>query len=1003
MAERRERTHEQSINDALGEVLGKMRKSWTVGPERIGALLGSGRADVLVLDETGWPVAIEAKVANGHAAAEQSAIARLGQKPVGSAQAIESVVALVYPESLMSPSGEALREAIRETNELEYALYARTEGNGRSRLPASGWIRGDVIDLAMLVRRAAVPPPRVTRLASDLSVAVDEAVVLFGFPFGSEQGDALGEVIGQEDDRFGQTRRMAMVVLLNALVFHETLADCGYKVTDRDGNERSVRALDQLWPNDVFDRLGLMAEWQAILDRNYWPVFHTARQMIDPAVTNLSQRKVSDVMDRLRWSSSALTRSGFMRSHDLTGTVLQRLIADRNFLATYYTRPPAAALLAGLALPSDRPLGGSDWADADTLAGVQIGDFACGTGTLLSAAYSRLSLLHEFNDGDARDLHGKMMENGLFGIDVLPTAVHLTATMLAGTHPNAPFDGERLMTMDYGARGNGNVAVGSLELLAKNVQQEMIEEAIALTSGKRSEGEVRDVVNHVGHGKFDLVIMNPPFVRNTNHETAEVPLPAYAAFATTPETQRLMADREKRLARNSPANGHAGLASFFTELAYRKVRPDGTIAEVLPLSALSGQSWDATRKRWRSEYRDIIAVTIAGAGSHDSSFSDDTGIAECLVVASRTLDPPESPRGVFAILTQQPDSPTKGELIASAIQRAIRGGVRQLDDGPLGTTPIMLGDEYCGYLLDCPLPESGPWTLAGVEDLELAQIAYHVRHGSLRTVTGEAHRLPLAEIGEVAEVGPVDRNIGSPTDMERGAFRITPARVASPNHPVLWWHDAARERQLVVEPDAEGTPFDADKAARIWATATRAHYNRDLRFNSQSLVVAMTERPCLGGRAWPSIIFDDPDHEYAFALWSNSTLGLLMHWWMSNKSQNGRGTTTVTGIPRFPTLDVRELSPEQHALARDTFDALRDERFLPFDQIAGDEARARLDRALLVDVLGLPEPLCADGGPLDTLRRKLAAEPQIHGGKKSRLEFTDEGEVSRRKRPRALA
>ena len=115
MVERQERTHEQSINDALGEVLGEMRKSWTVGPERIGALHGSGRADVLVLDETGWPVAIEAKVANGHADAEQSADARLGQKPVGSAQAIESVVAkldrallvdvLGLPESLCAEDG----------------------------------------------------------------------------------------------------------------------------------------------------------------------------------------------------------------------------------------------------------------------------------------------------------------------------------------------------------------------------------------------------------------------------------------------------------------------------------------------------------------------------------------------------------------------------------------------------------------------------------------------------------------------------------------------------------------------------------------------------------------------------------------------------------------------------------------------------------------------------------------------------------------------------------
>ena len=234
--------------------------------------------------------------------------------------------------------------------------------------------------------------------------------------------------------------------------------------------------------------------------------------------------------------------------------------------------------------------------------------------------------------------------------------------------------------------------------------------------------------------------------------------------------------------------------------------------------------------------------------------------------------------------------------------------------------------------------------------------------------------------------------VGSPTDAERGAFEIVASEGGNPNYPVLWWHDAARERQLFVAPDAYGNPVDRDEAARIHATATRAHYNTDLRFNSQSLIVAMTERKCIGGRAWPSVIFENPDHEYAFALWSNSTLGLLMHWWMANKTQSGRGSTTVTGIPRIPTLDVRKLSDEQHEQARVAFDSLRSERFLPFDQIDADDARKELDRALLVDVLGLPESLCAEGGPMEMLRRKIVAEPQIHGGKKSKVVFTDDGE-----------
>jgi hypothetical protein len=186
-----------------------------------------------------------------------------------------------------------------------------------------------------------------------------------------------------------------------------------------------------------------------------------------------------------------------------------------------------------------------------------------------------------------------------------------------------------------------------------------------------------------------------------------------------------------------------------------------------------------------------------------------------------------------------------------------------------------------------------------------------------------------------------------------------------------------------------------------WATAARAHYNRDLRFTSQSLTVAITPVRAIGGRAWPSVVFEKADHEYAFALWCNSTLGLLCHWWMSNKTQEGRGTTTVTSIPAIPTLDVRTLSEAQHVEARRAFELLSEHRFLPFDQVDEDEARAELDRGLLVDVLGSDSALCESHGPMDRLRHKLATEPQIHANKRTRLVFRPDGEASIRRADRS--
>jgi len=159
----------------------------------------------------------------------------------------------------------------------------------------------------------------------------------------------------------------------------------------------------------------------------------------------------------------------------------------------------------------------------------------------------------------------------------------------------------------------------------------------------------------------------------------------------------------------------------------------------------------------------------------------------------------------------------------------------------------------------------------------------------------------------------------------------------------------------------------------------------------------MTPERAIGGRAWPTVVFSNPDHEYAFALWMNSTLGLLSHWWMSNKSQTGRGTTTVTSIPAIATIDVRALSPAQHVQARRVFELLSEHRFLPFDQIDEDEPRAELDRRLLVDVFGLDPALCVAGGPMERLRRKLATEPQIHSDKRTRVVFTGDGEKNVRR------
>ena len=669
-------------------------------------------------------------------------------------------------------------------------------------------------------------------------------------------------MLGQADDEDGQTRRMAMTVIANALVFHESLAEAEFQVPEADGAPtRGVQPVESFRPGGLFTSGEICLEWERILSVNYWPIFWSAKEMLRLMPTATAH----GVLGWLWQTGQKLVAGGVTRSHDLTGIVFQRLIADRKFLATYYTRPEAAALLAALALPVGKPPGSADWGDGETLASIQIGDFACGTGTLLSTAYQRMSLLHELHGGDPRKLHGPMMRHGLVGLDVLNISVHLTAAMLAGSHPDSPFDGECLLTMPYGEQGDGSVAVGSLDLLAKSVQRSLMDTAAAVSAGGRAPEEVRDLVSRVSHAKFDLVIMNPPFIRPTGMEAEKrgTGNPAFAAFNTTRATQKKMQTSLVALRGADPvASGNAGLAADFLDLALRKARHDGAIALVLPLSAVSGMEWEKARKALGSQCQDITVVTIGGAGSYDASFSADTGMAECLLVARRG-DQQAEKRATFVMLRRGIRSTGEAELLAAEIARIRESGQLRPVESMEGLSAITIGEQDYGVVLDAPLPESGPWPLVGILDGELAQVAWNLERGLLVQVglpSLQAVGLPVVPIGQIAGRGPYHADIywsqsdGTP----RGPFElIKPAISPVPTYPMLWAHDAKRERRLVVEPDSEGqiksavgTMTQADlleKAARIWGTATRAHYNRDLQFNSQSLIVAMTERPCIGG------------------------------------------------------------------------------------------------------------------------------------------------------------
>jgi hypothetical protein len=953
-------------------------------------LVGSNkRPDILVLEPSVSPVAIETEVLPA-ATVESDAISRLGETARINGRTILSSIAVRLPERLKKRSGASLQRELTNATDFGLALYTGGTPDKHSRWPQSGWLNGRVADLSILTQSASVPPDIIERAANQLVEGVSEAAGLMGEMARAHPGaiQAICRELRQHNDE--QTRRMAATILANAFVFQESLAR-------GPGQLSLVVTIDELRLSGTLTKFSILNEWGKILKVNYWPIFDIARRILQ--VIPASDAKL--LVERLAATADKLFESRLMHSHDLTGAVFQKLIADRKFLAAYYTTPASAALLVGLAITPEMPLKRGQWASAEAVKRLRIGDLACGTGTLLSTAYQRIGQLHELAGADSELLHPEMMANALVGCDVLPAAAHLTASMLSGTHPTVKYKRSCIMTVAFGKVDSG-VALGSLELLDPQKKLDIV--AITAKAAGGSGESDADTWTEIPDAMFDVIVMNPPFTRATVHEAdrLKVPNPMFAAFAATAEEQHLMGEATKRLTAGTSAHGNAGEASIFLALAHRKVKAGGTLALVMPLSLMSGEAWEASRAMLAKDYSDLVLISIAGYGDDQISFSADTDMGECLLVGRKTGI--RSSRATFIVLKERPAYPLLGATTAKQICSLIGSGVlRRLEDGPMGGSLLYFGDDVIGQAMDAPVPTSGGWNVARIADLSLAQAAYQL--GSEKRIwlptmaKSDASSVPIRAVGEIGEIGPVHRDINgmTPRGGIRGPFDIVSIRPSCvPTYPALWSHDADRERAISFDGDSEAiarlgsTPAEkeslATKVAAVWATASHCHFNCDFRFNSQSTAMQFTPRKAIGGRAWLSIRLPSVKQERALVLWGNTSLGMLLRWWYSNKPQSGRGSIGKSALQTLPVLDVTALPPNRLKAAVVIFDDLKCERLLPLHELDKDPVRKKLDERFAMEVLGLPVSFVRPGGPLELLRMKLAQEPSIRGGKATDVE-----------------
>ena len=597
-----------------------------------------------------------------------------------------------------------------------------------------------------------------------------------------------------------------------------------------------------------------------------------------------------------------------------------------------------------------------------------------------------------------------MMEKVLYGTDIMPAATHLTTSVLSSAHPKKTFKETNITTLNYGRKrikGNYGVHIGALSLVDEESMNMFKDMQYPHEHHSGILGLVSKPIN-IPHDSFDLVIMNPPFTKSTNHagERSEAANPSFAAFNIPKKVQKEMGEETKRVMKlrgtDKVANMQAGLGTHFMDVADTKLKDGGTLALVVSATFVSGASWKKMRSLLEKKYEDIAVVSIALPKDEDRAFSFDTGMAEVLIVATRKNPPTEEKsRVTYFNIPRRPRSILEAVVVAKVIRNS--SADEDGDSLKVGVDP----EEKFGHCIGSTKGFSnsiGAPGVISVKEIEVAKTAMGLSHGRLRIprLAGDVD-LPLIQLGILGTTSCGHRSIES-----SGPFKIDWNPGANPAYPILAAHSGPankekkkyqpdwREDQMTVRPDSEGRPKPGrdDAAVKLWdENRARLIFNCDFRLNSQYLGACMPidgdGRICevIGGRAWTGFKCEDPDHEFPLALWANTTLGLIAFWCAGTRQQSARSVLVVSMLRELAVPDVRKLTKAQIDAAKKAFKKFSDAKLLMVNQAWEDEARQEIDQVVLCDILGLQDKIL---GPLEWLRRAWCSEPTVHGDKDTR-------------------
>ncbi len=448
---------------------------------------------------------------------------------------------------------------------------------------------------------------------------------------------------------------IAALLLMNAAMLHQRIAAGGWLhgISGLDAIKNAPEAID-----------AFLSQWGRITRHDFLPVIEPAIEIIEEVRDNGRRDGLNRALRHIAGEAERIAESYADLGADHAGPLFNRVMGNQASDGAYFSRPPAADLMARLTL--DAVGKDKDWTKDSTWKEHRTVDLACGSGTLIAAMLTDMKRRAKEQGADKprlAELQKLAVEEVIAGLDFNPVSLQLAAAQMTAGNSEIAYRKMGLHRMPYGPEKDGG-AVGSLELLG---QSSIVPRIGQLDLGEENLGSVQvhmvnddplleDAVDAARNVR--IVIMNPPFTNRTKM--------GVKFQKDVQQKMRKTADalEDRLIATDSEMKGFSDRTSIgplFEALGDRCLNPnEGVLAMISPTIALTGTSKKRKRRIFAKRFHIHTLLTCHLPGH--VNLSQNTLINESIIIAKRHEGPTKPPTRIINLDRTPTDATEVAEL-----------------------------------------------------------------------------------------------------------------------------------------------------------------------------------------------------------------------------------------------------------------------------------------------------------------------------------------------------